>query len=144
MTGHENLSGELLKQNGGAGAMPDVDRIMRRERWRVRAWAAATVVAWLLTAFYLFGLVGFYVTFIHPVMHEYFTSTQPVSPGVIEPRMRVIILLLKALLYWPLALTAAAACTTGFILASRRATLRQIQASLAEISAQVRQLAARG
>ena len=42
------------------------------------------------------------------------------------------------------ALTAAAACTTGFILASRRATLRQIQASLAEISAQVRQLAARG
>jgi hypothetical protein len=144
MAGHEDLSGELLKQNGGTGAMPDVDRIMRHERWRVRCWAAATIVAWLLAAFYLFGPLWFYAMKIHPVMNEYFTSTQPVSPGAMEPRMRIVILLLNLLLYWPLTLTVAAACTTGFILASRRATLRQIQASLAEISAQVRQLAARG
>jgi hypothetical protein len=143
MTGHENLSGELLKQNGGPGAMPDLDRIVRRERWRVRGWAAATVVAWLLTAFYLFGLLWFYAMKIHPVMNEYFTSPQPVSPAAMEPRMRVIIYLLRMLLYWPLALTVAAACTTGFILASRRATLRQIQVSLAEISAQVRELTRR-
>ncbi|MHC4106524.1 MAG: hypothetical protein ACYS7M_12300 [Planctomycetota bacterium] len=47
----------------------------------------------------------------------------------------------RALLIRPIVLIAAAACTTGFTFASRRATLRQIQASPADISERLRQMA---
>jgi hypothetical protein len=44
---------------------------------------------------------------------------------------------------WPVVMGAAALCTVKFILASRQATLRQIQAELAEIAEHVRALAGR-
>jgi hypothetical protein len=140
----ERLGEQLLRQNDKVPAtVPTiVDEITRRERRRVRVWAIASGALWVLAAAYLLGLLWFYVCFLHPVFHEYFTSGE-INPDVIKPRMTLVITLLKALLWWPGLLFLAAASTTLFTLASRRATLRQIQASLAEISAQLKGLAAK-
>ncbi len=148
MTDQKTLADELLKQNGAAErtfATPDVERIVRRERWRVRLWATATAALWIIAVVYLFGLVWVYAVLIHPVINEFFTGeyTNPDAAAAMKPRMVVVAKLLLASLYWPALLFLAAACTLFFTLASRRATLRQIQASLAEISAQLRQLTTR-
>ena len=126
----------------GAAATPDLAAIIRRERRRVRCWAIATVGLWVVTALYLFGLLWFYAMIIHPVIHEFFT-TEDVDPGAMKPRMEIIAKLLLAMLYWPALLVLAGTCTLFFTLASRRATLRQIQAQLADISTQLREMAQR-
>jgi signal transduction histidine kinase len=143
MPDDKKLRNELLRQNGGA-TLP-VDQIVRRERRRVRLWAVATAALWIVAVVYLFGLVWVYAVLIHPVINEFFTGeyTNPDAAAAMKPRMMVVAKLLLASLYWPALLFLAAACTLFFTLASRRATLRQIQASLAEISAQLQALAAR-
>lgn len=143
MTTDSKLGDELLKQNGEATASPtsaSVERVMRRERWRVRRWAIATAALWIITAAYLLGMLLVYAVFLHPRVHEHFTSAPDLAERG-EPGMMGMLVLLKASLWWPALLFAAAVCTTLFTLASRRATLRQIQASLAEISAQLHELA---
>jgi hypothetical protein len=57
-----------------------------------------------------------------------------------KPHFALLANLVRAALGWPVLLFAAAASTTAFTLTSRRATLRQIQASLAEIGAEMRRL----
>lgn len=143
MNGTENLRSELLRQSGGGTAAPGLDHILRRERWKVRAWAVAAAVLWIAAAAYLLVLLWVYTMMIHPVIHEFFTGdyTRPDAAGALQPRMFVIARLLLAALYWPALLALAAVCTVLFTLASRRATLRQIQAHLADISAQLRALA---
>jgi hypothetical protein len=149
MTDQKTLADELLKQNGGAAttcATPDIERIVRRERRRVRLWAMAAAALWIIAAVYLFGLVWVYAVLIHPVIiNEFFTGeyTSPDAAAAMKPPMVVVTKLLLASLYWPALLFLAAACTLFFTLASRRATLRQIQASLAEISVQLKQLTTR-
>ncbi len=141
MAGEGNLSNQLLEQDEqtSATAAPTVDQIARRERWRVRCWAIATVVLWVVTAAYLLGLLWSYMVLLHPKFHEFLTSEET-GPAQMQGFARFLISWFKALLVWPVLLFAAAACTTIFTLASRRATLRQIQGSLAEISEQLRGL----
>jgi hypothetical protein len=131
-----NLGEALLRQDR-AGPQPALEQILQCERRRVRRWAIATGALWVITVGYLFSLIYFYATFLHPVFNEYFT-TPDANPEAMKPRMRVVIYLLQAMLYWPILLFLAAACTVFFTLATRRATLRQIQASLAEISAELK------
>jgi hypothetical protein len=140
-TGTE-LRDELLRHGGAttAGSAADsVERVMRRERRRVRWWAIVTVALWVITAAYLLGLIVFYAVFLHPRFHEFFTAPD-IDAEFMKPGMMALFTLLKAVLWWPAILFAAAVSTTLFTLASRRATLRQIQTSLAEISAQLKSL----
>jgi hypothetical protein len=132
------MNNPLLDLDSTAAA-PDLDAIIRRERRRVRCWAAATVGLWIATAVYLFGLLWFYAIMIHPVINEFFT-TDNVDPSAMKPRMEIIAKLLLAALYWPALLVLAGTCTLFFTPASRRATLRQIQAQLADISGQLREM----
>lgn len=143
MNGTENLRSGLLRQDGGVAAAPGLDRMMRRKWWEVRVWAVAADVLWLAAAAYLLVLLFVYTMKIHPVIHEFFAGDymSPDVAGALQPRMFVIARLLLAALYWPALLALAAVCTVLFTLASRRATLRQIQAHLADISAQLRALA---
>lgn len=145
MTSPDRLSSELIRQNGPAAGTIDLERITRRERWKVRAWAIAAIVLWIAAAAYLLALLWVYAVFIHPVINEFFTGEylNPEAAGAMKPRMFVIAKLMLAALYWPALLSLAAVCTVLFTLASRRATLRQIQASLAEISTQLKALADR-
>jgi hypothetical protein len=103
-------------------------------------WAAATASLWVITTLYLFGLLWFYAIFLHPSIHEFIT-TEHVTPEAMKLRMSLVARLLLASLPWPGLLLLASTCTLFFTLASRRATLRQIQTSLADISAQMRELA---
>ncbi|MHC4217809.1 MAG: hypothetical protein ACYSU7_05060 [Planctomycetota bacterium] len=116
------------------------DSIVRRERWRVRLWAVATAGLWVVTAAYLLILVFTYLLLLHPAVNEFVTG------GDMNDRARqdfatALIDWFWALMWWPVTLVVAAAGTIWFTLASRRATLRQIQASLAEISEQLRTMA---
>ncbi|MHC4100316.1 MAG: hypothetical protein ACYTGY_01805 [Planctomycetota bacterium] len=115
------------------------ETIVRRERRRMGAWAVVTSAFWVVTAAYLLILVFSYLAFVHPAVNELLTGGE-LSPQARQDYAAVIIGGLKALLWWPITLIAAAACTTLFTLASRRATLRQIQASLVEISEQLKQI----
>ncbi len=139
MTGSE-LSKDGIVQGGGPMSAAGVEAVIRRERRRVRWWAVATAVLWGLAALYFFGLLLAYLTWLHPVVNEFVTSKELDPAGVMQPRMMVVTKLLIAMLYWPAFLCVAAACTLFFTLASRRATLKQIQVSLADISEQLRRL----
>jgi hypothetical protein len=141
MTGEDKLRDELLRENGQAAAplTAAADDVIRRERRRVRWWAAATAAAWIVTALYFLVLLWAYMVFIHPYLHEFLTNPE-IRDEVRTEHAYVLIGGLKALLFWPVLLLLAAGCTTLFTLAARRATLRQIQHSLAEISAQLKGL----
>jgi hypothetical protein len=141
MASEENLGDRLVEQDEKATAIatPIVDQIARRERRRVRCWAVATGVLWIVTAAYLLGLLCVYMVFLHPRFNEFLTS-EKTGPAQMQEFAPVFISWLKALLVWPLLLFAAAACTTIFTLASRRATLRQIQSNLTQISEQLKAL----
>lgn len=136
MTGTK-INDALTRQSGGEP--PALEEIIRREQRRVRRWAIATTTLWIITAAYLFGLLCTYAVFIHPRISWFFTANEP-SGFDMKPVMRVTATMLLASLYWPALLLLSAACTLFFNLASRRATLRQIQASLTDISTQLREL----
>jgi hypothetical protein len=128
------------KRQDESDARPVAESIVRRERWRVGLWAAATAGLWVVTAAYLLILVFTYMLFFHPAVNEFVTG------GEMNERARqdfatAIIDWLWALLWWPITLVVAAAGSIWFTLASRRATLRQIQTSLGQISEQLKQMA---
>jgi hypothetical protein len=127
------------KRQDESDARPVAESIVRRERCRVRLWATLTAGLWLLTSAYLLTLVFTYMLLFHPAVNEFVTG------GEMNDRARqdfagAIIDWLWALLWWPITLVVAAAGSIWFTLASRRATLRQIQASLAQISDQLKQM----
>lgn len=139
MAGEKNLADALVELNGADGARPNLDEIASRERRRVRCWAIATTVLWVIATAYFLILLLAYMVFIHPVMHEILTNPDA-RPIADDAHAYALIGGLKALLFWPVLLALAAVCTTLFTLASRRATLRQIQSSLANISEQLKRL----
>jgi hypothetical protein len=137
-----NLKDALLGQDGGAANLTSssiVDQISARERKRVRRWAILTVALWLITAMYFAVLLWGYLVFVHPAIQELLARDE-YDPERFKTHMRVLIAGLTALLYWPASLLLAAGCTTWFTIISRRATLRQIQASLAQIGEHLRSL----
>ncbi len=94
----------------------------------------------MITAAYLLILVFTYLVLLHPAVNEFVTGGE-MSDRARQDFATAIIDWIWALLWWPITLIVAAGATTWFTLASRRATLRQIQTSLAQISAQLTRLA---
>ncbi len=136
MASEGNLKDALLGQDRSPvdSTVPTiVDLITARERKRVQRWAILTVALWLITALYFAVLLWGYLVFVHPAIQELLAHDEP-DPQRFKTHMRVLITGLTALLYWPALLLLAAGCTTWFTIVSRRATLRQIQASLAQIA----------
>ncbi|MHC4141291.1 MAG: hypothetical protein ACYSUF_05185 [Planctomycetota bacterium] len=127
------------KRQDESDARSVAESIVRRERWRVRLWAAATAGLWVVTAAYLLILVFTYMLLLHPAVNEFVTGGE-MNDRAREDFAAAIIDWLWALLWWPITLVVAAAGSIWFTLASRRATLRQIQASLAQISDQLKQM----
>jgi len=139
MAADKELGSELLKQDNGAGGPPTgshqalVEEIARHERGRVRGWGWAAVILWLVAGIELivWRAAGGFVTF--------FIVPQRLREGLGYPNTFAIVAYFDSLI-WPIVLCAAALCTVKFILVSRQATLRQIQAELAGISAEVQRL----
>jgi len=121
-------------------ALKVVELVSRRERHGLRIWAILTGALWTITAAYLAVLILGYLVFVHPVVDELLIGGEPPATSH-RAHADAFITGLKALLYWPLTLIAAAGCTMAFTIVSRRTTLRLIHESLADISDQLRQLA---
>lgn len=139
MAADKELGSELLKQDNGAGGPPTgphqtlVAEIARHERGRVRAWGWAAVILWLIVGAGLL-LVRAAALFVDYFILPLWRQGGGGYPGTFLITSHI------ALLIWPIILCAAALCTVKFILVSRQATLRQIQAELAGISAEVQRL----
>ncbi|MEZ5965471.1 MAG: hypothetical protein R3F56_16680 [Planctomycetota bacterium] len=116
--------------------MTDVDRIHERENRRVRRWAGVTVVMWALVAAYFAALGWGYLTYVHPALFVELSGDR-VDPDRMRAILRALLYGVWALALWPLLIVLAGAATTVFILASRRATLRQIHEGLARVSRQL-------
>jgi hypothetical protein len=142
MTTENNIAKGLLHQDAGisdAPHAPDIRRIVRSEKRRMRLWTATTAGLWIITTAYFIGLWLCYMVFVHPALHE-LLSQEEVDAALLVNVKAVLLIGLKALVVWPLLLLVSAACTTWLVLTSRRSTLRQMHANLAQISEQLRVL----
>jgi hypothetical protein len=119
--------------------------VLERDRLHVRRLTFLTVAVWLLAgALILGGLVSY--GFVMPMQA---LLLQQVEEGKATPAQReqaqrvVLVAFMKGtlLIGFSVAVMAVAALSTVFLIqASRRATLRQVNASLVEISEQLKQL----
>jgi hypothetical protein len=146
----KELGRDLLKLDAATlAAVPDARQqtwnILARDRRRVRVLTGMTVCVWLLAALLVLGgLIGFGLIF--PMQAKLMTEMQEgkLTPAQREGTQLTILMgfqkgtLLIAFSVAVMSLTAV--CTVFLILASRRATLRQVNASLIEISEQLKQL----
>ena len=108
-------------------------QILERDRRRIRLLAGLATLFWILTAAGIICLCPFYVIMIAPRLRAYQAGRAQLANDWDAWAM-----VGDWAAYWILAciisLLLAALCTVLLILLSRRATLRQINASLAEIS----------
>jgi hypothetical protein len=147
----KELGKALLQSDAGASsASLDpralAERVLRRDRRRVSLLTGLTLFLWLLAAAGI-GLVlyGFYWHWI-PKQMQLMKHT---AEGVVDADTRVRVeqfhvdIVAKAVAVMAISvaiLGVATLCTVLLVFASRRATLRQVNASLLEISEQLKQL----
>jgi hypothetical protein len=114
-------------------------QILERDRRRIRLLAGLATLFWVLTAAGIVCLCPFYVIVVAPRLRAYQAGRAQLANDWNDWA-----LVGDWAAYWMLAcilsLLLAAICTVLLILLSRRATLRQINASLVEISEQLKQL----
>jgi hypothetical protein len=126
-----------------APAAPDprqlTQKILERDRKRIRLLAGLATLFWVLTTVGIVCLCPFYVMIVAPRLRAY-----QAGRAQLEKDWNDWAMVGDWAVYWILAciisLLLAAICTVLLILLSRRATLRQINASLVEISEQLKQL----
>ena len=124
-------------------AAPDprqlTQRILGRDRRRIRLLAGLATLFWVLTTAGILCLCPFYVMMVAPRLRAYQAGRAQLAQDWNDWAT-----VGDWAAYWLLAciltLLLAAVCTVLLILFSRRATLRQINASLVEISEQLKQL----
>jgi hypothetical protein len=119
---------------------------LRRERWLVHLLTGLTVLLWLVAAAGVFFVVYVATWHIYPKQHKLMLDAT-LGREPVEKIVKIQELLFQAVEVCTyvvaasfVALTLAALCTVLLVLVSRRATLRQINAQLAEISTQLKQL----
>ena len=119
---------ELRKSTGSV----DVDRVISRAKRMMILAGVLTTMLWVLTAIGFALLVYSFFHFFYPVLAEWALQVEEQGlSGRIEFMPRIY---LTATYIWTAVLGLAAISTICFIVTSRRAALRQIQKSLAEIS----------
>ncbi len=126
-------------------AVPDTRQltqtILEHDRRRIRLWASLATIFWILTTAGIVCLCPFYVMMVAPRLRAYQAGRAQLAND-----WNAWAIAGDWTAYWILAciltLLLAAVSTLLLILASRRATLRQINASLLVISEQLRQLQA--
>jgi hypothetical protein len=120
--------------------------LIARDRWRVRLLAGLATLLWLGGIVGLLYMVFWFNRFViaySPAQSQPTGTDQHLSSWYTSQEFHAKMELhhsLEACLVAVPALLLAALCTVWLIFSSRRATLNQINISLAEISAQLRQL----
>ena len=152
MTGKE-LADALLKLDatqisGASDTRALTWKILDQDRRRVRRWVIVTTVLWVVAAMVILGaFVAFGLLF---PAHAKVMNEAGIPPVVSQrpPEIEKMHLILTSFIgkvsflvaISVLTLTLATLATLFLILASRRATLRQVNASLIEISEQLKRL----
>ena len=118
-----------------------IGRILERDRLRVRFLARATVILWLLAAGGVFLLVWYFLNYLEPKLWAHAREQDT------EGMKRLVghwVMIGNAAAWFigtlAVIMLTAALTTVWLVFASRRATLRQVNAQLAEISDQLRQI----
>jgi hypothetical protein len=112
-------------------------RIVARDRRRVRLLAGAAVLFWLLATAGVVWLTAFYMLYITPRLRAYAAGRAQLQNDW-EAWAWVGDLAAKSTLACVLTVFLAAISTVLLVVLSRRATLRQINASLMEITEQLK------
>jgi hypothetical protein len=121
------------------------DRVLARDQRRVRVLTWLTVGTWLVSA----GLVVFLLVlfgFLFPLMAKlkdpaYLARLAPADRELAQTKLEVTFRMTSVGITFTVgALCLAGLCTLGLVLATRRATLRQVNANLAAIAEQLKQL----
>src|SRR5436190_1404287 len=146
---NEKDVGDALLRWAGSVADPDetIRRVLRRDHRRVRRLAGATAALWPFAVAGIPLFFGLFAYFILPkanlVLREMITHDQGYTPEHLT-RVAEVLLLSTAKLGIllvsgsVLVLLLAAWATVGLVFASRRATLRQVNANLLKIESQLR------
>ncbi|MCX5677424.1 MAG: hypothetical protein NTX87_20785 [Planctomycetota bacterium] len=143
MTSDRDVGEELLKQAAGAKSPSDplktVEAVSRRQHRRLRLWAGLTISLWVLAGGYCVANVLLFLTFFFPKLAGFIADPSKAGRGASDLEFFHILAyyLLYSNVLGQVLLVAAAGMTVVFVLKSRQATLRQIQASLDEISRQI-------
>jgi hypothetical protein len=141
----ESELGRALLKLDAAGLASALDprqqtaAVLSRDRRRVRRLAVLTVLLWLLAGAALGLMIWFHFLFIVPKLDAYVRNLNwrdGMAWVLISKWAAGVILAFVA------AMLLAALCTVLLVFSSRRATLRQVNANLLEISEQLRQLRA--
>ncbi len=138
-----DLGRALLDLDVAPPAPPDphqlTRRVLDRDRRRLRRLSVLTIVLWVVTAVGVLKVCPFYLLMIAPRLRAYGAGRADLAND-----WNAWATVGEWAAYWILACTIscllAALCTVALVVLSRRATLRQINAALVEISEQLRQL----
>ena len=141
----KDLGRALLDLDVTPPAPPDPRQLTRqvldRDRRRLRRLSALTIALWVVTAAGVLGACPFYLMMVAPRLRAYHAGRANLAND-----WYAWATVGEWAAYWVLACTLscllAALCTVALVVLSRRATLRQINAGLVEISEQLRQLRA--
>jgi heme exporter protein D len=136
------LARAMIPASPGPDPRQLTQRILDRDRRRIRLLAGLATLFWVLTTAGVVCFCPFYVMVVAPRLRAY-----QAGRAQLEKDWNDWAMVGDWAAYWILAcvisLLFAAVCTVLLILLSRRATLRQINAGLLEISEQLKQLAQR-
>ena len=146
-----DLGKQLLEQDGkGSAPAAALEGLPKRVRQaKQTAWflAALTVVLWSAVALGAACYCWCFMTYTYPLVKFLATATTESRLALSDAVWNELQITGEATLVgtyvWAVLVVMAAVCTVLFILASRRATLRQIHGSRAELSQQLRTLSER-
>lgn len=141
----KELANALLKLDatqisGASDARELTWKVLDQDRRRVRWWLAATIALWSLAAFTIVGAFVAY-GFVFPAIAQVIHEAGPAEG--LEQTILVTAALGKVNFFVAisvLALVLAILATLFLVLSTRRATLRQMNASLIEIAEQLKRL----
>lgn len=127
-----------------AEARKQAQRILGRDRWRFRLLTGLTVLLWLGAAAGVFLVLTIATIYLYPKQRVLVRDAgrMPAESAIAAQasQLEALEMCTDMVTASFISLTLAALCTIWLIWSSRRATLREVNARLAEISEQLRQL----
>ena len=121
--------------------------VIRRMNARSTILGWISMILWLLVAGGVVAYTWFFVTYVNPTLkhvavhsHDLSEKGEQIRNDFFYRLPRIAEITVISAYAWAGLVVLAAACTLLYIMASRRATLRQIHAGLAEISEQLKVL----
>ena len=145
MTFNSDRSPEAPQRGGDAADM--AASVIRRMNLRSTILGWISMILWLLVAGWVVGFAWYFFLFIGPCLVRMSSHGHELSRLGYEARInfynmlsRISEISVMSACAWAGLVVLAAACTLLYVRASRRATLRQIHAGLAEISEQLKML----